>query len=57
MKNKMNRKQSQNRMTMITDWLELFYLQTALPEQNDIIPLQTISPQLSDDCLKQQLQC
>jgi hypothetical protein len=38
----MNRKQSQNRMTMLTDWLELFYLQAVLPEQNDIIPLPTI---------------
>jgi hypothetical protein len=38
----MNRKQSQNRTTTLTDWLELFYLQAVLPEQNDIIPLPTI---------------
>jgi hypothetical protein len=42
MKHKMNRKQSQNWTTTLTDWLELFYLQTLLPEQNDIIPLSTI---------------
>jgi hypothetical protein len=35
----MNRKQSQNRMTALSNWLELFYLQAALLEQNDIIPL------------------
>jgi hypothetical protein len=38
----MNRKLSQNRTTMLSNWLELFYLQAALPEQNDIIPLLTI---------------
>jgi hypothetical protein len=38
----MNRKQSQNWMTTLTDWLELFYLQEVLPEQNDTIPLLTI---------------
>jgi hypothetical protein len=38
----MNRKQSQNQITTLSDWLELFYLQTVLPEQNDIIPLPTI---------------
>jgi hypothetical protein len=27
---------------MLSDWLELFYLQAVLPEQNDIIPLPTI---------------
>jgi hypothetical protein len=37
----MNRKQSQNQTTL-SDWLELFYLQAVLPEQNDIIPLLTI---------------
>jgi hypothetical protein len=26
---------------MLSDWLELFYLQTVLPEQNDLIPLLT----------------
>jgi hypothetical protein len=30
----MNRKQSQNWMTMLSNWLELFYLQAVLPEQN-----------------------
>jgi hypothetical protein len=29
-------------MTTLTNWLELFYLQAVLPEQNDIIPLPTI---------------
>jgi hypothetical protein len=29
-KHKMNRKQSQNQTTMLTDWLELFYLQAEL---------------------------
>jgi hypothetical protein len=38
----MNRKESQNRMTTLTDWLELFYLQAVLPEQNDIILLPAI---------------
>jgi hypothetical protein len=38
----MNRKESQNRTTTLSDWLELFYLQAVLPEKNDIIPLQTI---------------
>jgi hypothetical protein len=38
----MNRKQSQNRTTTLGVWLELFYLQAVLPEQNDIIPLLTI---------------
>jgi hypothetical protein len=38
----MNRKQSQNRTTTLSDWLELFYLQAVLPEQNDILPLLTI---------------
>jgi hypothetical protein len=38
----MNRKQSQNQMTTLTDWLELFYLQAVLPEQNDTVPLPTI---------------
>jgi hypothetical protein len=38
----MNRKQSQNRMTTLSNWLELFYLQAVLPEQNDIILLPTI---------------
>jgi hypothetical protein len=37
----MNRKPSQNRTTALSDWLELFYLQAVLPEQNDIIPLLT----------------
>jgi hypothetical protein len=41
-KHKMNRKQSQNRTTVLSSWLELFYLQAVLPEQNDIIPLPTI---------------
>jgi hypothetical protein len=31
----MNRKQSQNRTTTLSDWLELFYLQAVLLEQND----------------------
>jgi hypothetical protein len=31
----MNRKQSQTQMTTLSDWLELFYLQAVLPEQND----------------------
>jgi hypothetical protein len=26
-------------MTTLGDWLEVFYLQAVLPEQNDIIPL------------------
>jgi hypothetical protein len=38
----MNRKQSQNQTTTLSDWLELFYLQAVLPEQNDIILLLTI---------------
>jgi hypothetical protein len=38
----MNRKQSQNWMTTLADWLELFYLQAVLPEHNDIIPLPPI---------------
>jgi hypothetical protein len=38
----MNRKQSQNQTTTLSDWLELFYLQAVLPEQNDIILLPTI---------------
>jgi hypothetical protein len=38
----MNRKQNQNRMTTLSDWLELLYLQAVLPEQNYIIPLLTI---------------
>jgi hypothetical protein len=38
----MNRKQSQSWTTMLSDWLELFYLQAVLPEKNDIIPLLTI---------------
>jgi hypothetical protein len=38
----MNRKPSQNRTTTLSDWLELFYLQALLPEQNDIIPQLTI---------------
>jgi hypothetical protein len=38
----MNRKQSQNRTATLSDWLELFYLQAVLLEQNDIIPLPTI---------------
>jgi hypothetical protein len=38
----MNRKQSQNRTTTPSYWLELFYLQAVLLEQNDIIPLPTI---------------
>jgi hypothetical protein len=38
----MNRKQSQNQTIMLSDWLELFYLQAVLLEQNDIIPLPTI---------------
>jgi hypothetical protein len=29
-------KQSQNRTTMLSNWLELFYLKALLPEQNDI---------------------
>jgi hypothetical protein len=29
-------------MTTLSDWLELFYLQAVLPEQNDIILLLTI---------------
>jgi hypothetical protein len=37
----MNRKHSQDWMTMLSDWLELFYLQAVLPEQNDIIPIPT----------------
>jgi hypothetical protein len=37
----MNRKQSQNQMTPLSDWLELFYSQAVLPEQNSI-PLLTI---------------
>jgi hypothetical protein len=41
-KHKMNRKQSQNWTTRLSDWLELFYLQAVLPEQNDIIPPLTI---------------
>jgi hypothetical protein len=31
----MNRKQSQNRTTTLSNRLELFYLQAVLPEQND----------------------
>jgi hypothetical protein len=38
----MNRKQSQNWTTTQSDWLELFYLQAVLPEQNYIILLSTI---------------
>jgi hypothetical protein len=38
----MNRKQSQNWTTMLSNWLELFYLQAVLPEQNYIILLLTI---------------
>jgi hypothetical protein len=38
----MNRKHSQNKMTTLSDWLELFYLQAVLPKQNYIIPLATI---------------
>jgi hypothetical protein len=38
----MNRKQGQNRTTTLSDWLELFYLQAVLLEQNDIILLLTI---------------
>jgi hypothetical protein len=38
----MNRKQSQNRTITLSDWLEVFYLQAVLPEQNYIIPLPTI---------------
>jgi hypothetical protein len=38
----MYRKQSQNRTTTLRDWLELFYLQAVLPEQNNVIPLPTI---------------
>jgi hypothetical protein len=38
----MNRKQSQNQMTMLSDWLQLFYLQAVLPKQNNIIPPPTI---------------
>jgi hypothetical protein len=41
-KRKMNRKQSQNQTTTLRDWLELFYLQAVLPEQNDIMPLLTV---------------
>jgi hypothetical protein len=41
-KHKMNRKQSQNWTTMLSDRLELFYLQAVLPEQNYITPLPTI---------------
>jgi hypothetical protein len=41
-KHKRKRKQSQNLMTTLSDWLEPFYLQAVLPEQNDIIPLPTI---------------
>jgi hypothetical protein len=38
----MNRKQSQNQMTMLSNWMELFYLQVVLPEQNSIFLLSTI---------------
>jgi hypothetical protein len=38
----MNGNQSQNRMPPLRDWLELFYLQAVLPEQNYLIPLPTI---------------
>jgi hypothetical protein len=38
----MNRKQSQNQTTTLSDWLELFHLQAVFPEQNDIIPPPTI---------------
>jgi hypothetical protein len=38
----MNRKQSQNRTTTLSNWMELFYLQAVLSEQYDIIPLPTI---------------
>jgi hypothetical protein len=38
----MNRKPSQNRTSTLSNWLELFYLQILLPEQNDIIPQLTI---------------
>jgi hypothetical protein len=38
----MNKKQSQNQTTALSDWLEPFYLQAVLPEQNDVIPLPTI---------------
>jgi hypothetical protein len=41
-KHKMNRKQSQNRTTVLRDWLELFYEQAVLPEQDDTILLPTI---------------
>jgi hypothetical protein len=34
----MNRKQSQNWTTTLSDWLELFYLQAVLTEQNNTIP-------------------
>jgi hypothetical protein len=42
MKHKMNRKQSQNRMTVLSDWLELFYLQAVVLEKNGVILLPTI---------------
>jgi hypothetical protein len=38
----MNRKQSPNQTTTLSDWLELFYLQAVLPEQIYIILLPTI---------------
>jgi hypothetical protein len=40
-KHNMNRKPSPNRTTL-SNWLEMFYEQAVLPEQNDIIPLLTI---------------
>jgi hypothetical protein len=36
----MNRKQSQTRTTTLSEWLELFYLQAVLPEQNGTVKCQ-----------------
>jgi hypothetical protein len=38
----MNRKQSQNWTTTLSNWLKMFHLQAVVPEQNDIILLPTI---------------
>jgi hypothetical protein len=39
-------KQSQNRTNTLRDWMELFYSQAVLPEQNDIICYQQNSTTL-----------
>jgi hypothetical protein len=41
-KTQSEQKTNQNQTTTLSDWLQLFYLQAVLPEQNDIKPLPTI---------------